>query len=157
MRVGTSRTDQQGIPDNLTIAERSAAGPPVVESGPSTRAGSDLGRAPAVSARTPRVKIGNGRPPVVRHREVQPQREMPVVPEVAPPAPERVVIDLPQPPRVDRGQPPPLVPKLGVAQSSSSADPLFGLAGLVLIPAVGAVLGYRQARAAQDVARSGRP
>ncbi|MGH3674340.1 MAG: hypothetical protein ACRDU5_01105 [Mycobacterium sp.] len=161
MRVGTARTDQEGLraPENLTIAERAAADQPgvVEEPGPSARSGSDHGGAPAVSVRTPRVKIGNGRPPVVRHRDFDPPVEMPVAPEVAPPAPERVVIDLPQPPRIDRGQPPRLVPKLGAARSTSTSDPLFGLAGLLLIPAVGAALGYRQARAAQNAARSGRP
>jgi hypothetical protein len=161
VRVGAGRTDQQGLmaSENLTIAERSAVEQPglIAESGPSARSGSDLGRAPAVSARPPRVKIGNGRPPVVRHRDFDPPRQMPVTPEVAPPAPERVVIDLPQPPRIDRGQPPRLVPRLGAAESSSPSDPLFGLAGLLLIPAVGAALGYRQARAAQDAARSSRP
>jgi hypothetical protein len=160
MRVGAGRTGQEGLraPENLTIAERSAAEPPVQESGPFTRSGSDLGRAPTASIRSPRVVVGNGRPPVVRHREEQPQRELPAfAPEVAPAAPERVVVDVPPPPPVDRGQPPRLVPKLGVAESTSSTDPLFGLAGLVLIPAVGAALGYRQARAAHGAARSGRP
>jgi hypothetical protein len=161
-RVGAGRIAEDSLraSENLTIAEQAAPGLPGVipGSGPSARSGSDLGRAPAGSGRTPRVRIGNGRPPVVRHRDFDPPSQLPVTPaEVAPPAPERVVIDLPQPPQIDRGQPPRLMPKLGAVQTSSPSDPLFGLAGLLLIPAVGAALGYRQARAAQDAARSGRP
>jgi hypothetical protein len=162
MRVGAPGPDQAGLAasENLTIAERSAAGlPEVVEdAGPSARSGSIPGRGPAVEVRTPRVTFGNGRPPIVRHRDVEPPSRLPVTPEVAPPTPpERVVIDLPQPPQIDEVAPPRVVPKLGVAQTSSSSDPMFGLAGLLLIPAVGAALGYRQARGAQDAARSGRP
>jgi hypothetical protein len=162
MRVGAPGPDQAGLAasENLTIAERSAAGLPEVvgEAGPSTGSGSIPGRAPAVEVRTPRVTFGNGRPPIVRHRDVDPPSGLPVTPEVAPPTPpERVVIDLPQPPQIEGVAPPRVVPKVGVAQTSSSSDPMFGLAGLLLIPAVGAALGYRQARGAQDAARSGRP
>jgi hypothetical protein len=166
MRVGAGRTDQESLrgPQNLTIAdspaaappvaERSAAAPPIPEFGPSARSGSDRAGVPPVSIRSPRVVVGNGRPPVVRHREVQPQQPaLPVAPEVVPPVPERVVVEIPAPPRVDRGHPPALVPQLNSTEAATSADPLFGLAGLVLIPAIGAALGYRQARAAQKAAR----
>ena len=37
------------------------------------------------------------------------------------------------------------------ATTDTVTDPLAGLAGLILIPAIGAVLGYRQARAAQSL------
>ena len=43
-----------------------------------------------------------------------------------------------------------------VAPTAGVADPLWGVAGLLLIPAAGAILGYRQARAAQPRAELGR-
>jgi hypothetical protein len=42
---------------------------------------------------------------------------------------------------------------LGVAAATDWSNPLWGLAGLLLIPAVAAALGYRQARAAQAAVR----
>jgi hypothetical protein len=47
--------------------------------------------------------------------------------------------------------------QLGVAPASKLTDPLWGIAGLLLIPAAGAVLGYRQARAAQGAEKLRRP
>jgi hypothetical protein len=43
-----------------------------------------------------------------------------------------------------------------VAPTAGMADPLWGVAGLLLIPAAGAILGYRQARAAEAIAKLGR-
>jgi hypothetical protein len=43
-----------------------------------------------------------------------------------------------------------------VAPAAELADPLWGVAGLLLIPAAGAILGYRQARATQAAAKLGR-
>jgi hypothetical protein len=40
--------------------------------------------------------------------------------------------------------------QIEVASAAGWSEPLFGLAGLLLIPAAGAALGYRQARAAQQ-------
>ena len=64
----------------------------------------------------------------------------------------------PAPSWVDRIYTAPAMPKqLGVAPTAGSTEPLWGIAGLLLIPAAGAVLGYRQARAAKAVARLRRP
>jgi hypothetical protein len=43
-----------------------------------------------------------------------------------------------------------------VAEPTGGLDPLWGVAGLLLIPAAGAILGYRQARAAHSAAELGR-
>jgi hypothetical protein len=43
--------------------------------------------------------------------------------------------------------------QLGVAPATDWSNPLWGIAGLLLIPAAGAVLGYRQARATQAMDR----
>ena len=52
--------------------------------------------------------------------------------------------------------PPVVSQELGVRQAADLTDPLWGFAGLLLIPMAGAVLGYRQARAAQAAAELGR-
>nr|CRL67836.1 hypothetical protein CPGR_00629 [Mycolicibacterium malmesburyense] len=44
-----------------------------------------------------------------------------------------------------------------VAPGVGTTDPLWGIAGLLLIPVAGAALGYRQAKAAQAAERIGRP
>ena len=51
---------------------------------------------------------------------------------------------------------PPVIRQLIVAPAAELTDPLWGVAGLLLIPAAGAVLGYRQARGAQAIAKLGR-
>ncbi len=53
-------------------------------------------------------------------------------------------------------QNPPVIRQLMVAPAAELTDPMWGVAGLLLIPAAGAVLGYRQARATQAVAKLGR-
>ena len=72
---------------------------------------------------------------------------------------EVTIAPLPPPlPPVERIQPPRLVVgEMGTAKIDTTTDPLVGLAGLLLIPAVGAALGYRQARAAQSLRESTRP
>jgi hypothetical protein len=119
------------------------------------------------SLRSPRVVVGSGRSPgdpvpgswseceVLQDSSLQ----APVADESVPAVPE-AVIDLPT-------LPPPLPPtehilpavvagELGIGTIDTTTDPLAGVAGLILIPAVGAVLGYRQARAAQSVRESAR-
>jgi hypothetical protein len=84
----------------------------------------------------------------VLHRPAEPPGE--VAPGIAPPPPPPVVF-APGPSWVDRLSTPPLVPQqIEVASAAGWSEPLFGLAGLLLIPAAGAALGYRQARAAQQ-------
>ena len=73
-----------------------------------------------------------------------------------PPMPAAIEINippLPPPlPPVERIRAADLVPaQFGTSTTDTVTDPLAGLAGLILIPAIGAVLGYRQARAAQSL------
>ena len=131
-------------------------------SGAVPRSGSDHIGAPTVSVRSPRVVVGNGRSPGLQAGDPEPVRENPVIPEIVPPAVpvaiEVTVPPLPPPlPPVERIQPPQLVVgELGTAKVDTTTDPLFGLTGLILIPMVGAALGYRQARAAQGLRESAR-
>ena len=121
-------------------------------SGAVPRSGSDHIGAPTVSARSPRVVVGNGRSPGLQDSE--PVRENPeIVPPAVPVAIEVTIPPLPPPlPPVERIQLPQLVVgELGTAKVDTTTDPLFGLTGLILIPMVGAALGYRQARAAQGL------
>ena len=131
-------------------------------SGAVPRSGSDHIGAPTVSVRSPRVVVGNGRSPGLQAGDPEPVRENPVIPEIVPPAVpvaiEVTVPPVPPPlPPVERIQPPQLVVgELGTAKVDTTTDPLFGLTGLILIPMVGAALGYRQARAAQGLRESAR-
>jgi hypothetical protein len=52
--------------------------------------------------------------------------------------------------------PPDVATELGVAPAADLSEPLWGLAGLLLIPAAGAALGFRQARATQAAERLSR-
>jgi hypothetical protein len=149
-RVGSGRTDTDSTArapetagDFSTQAPAAAdtpAGPPIGEaSGPE-----NVG-APTSRSSRPRVRFGNGRPPIVRHRTGEP----PAIgaPEIAPPPP--VEVTAPALPPANRFHMPRILPQLEVAPATDWTDPLFGLAGLLLIPAAGAALGYRQAKAAQ--------
>jgi hypothetical protein len=117
---------------------------------------------PATSFQAPRVTIGNGRTPGthVRHPGTGPEatllRDTLVSPAAVPPMPTAIEITippLPPPlPPVERIRAADLVPaEFGTSTTDTLTDPLAGLAGLILIPAIGAVLGYRQARAAQSL------
>jgi hypothetical protein len=120
------------------------------------RPGADYSPAPP-ARKAPKVTFGNGRTPGVEHRDREP-RCCGSAPEPPPPPPPPQVITVPlNPPTVSpvREQPG-VVQQLVVAPTSGLADPLWGVAGLLLIPAAGAILGYRQARAAHAVAELGR-
>ena len=150
--------------ENAPSASRSAAVeelPSVNASGavPRSTRGSDYAGPPAVSVKSPRVVIGNGRSPGLQYRDSKPAPETPITPEIVPVVPEAIEVTAPPvpppPPPVERIQPPrPVFEKMGTAKTDTTTDPLFGLAGLILIPAVGAALGYRQARAAQTARES---
>jgi hypothetical protein len=160
-------TTQSIAPEGPITLQRSAA----VEEEPlgvnalgaaTPRPGSANIGAPAVPVGTPRVVVGNGRSPGLQIADADPVSENPVAPEAAPAVPvaiEVTIAPLPPPlPPVERIQPPRLVfGDMGTAKSDTTTDPFFGLAGLLLIPAIGAALGYRQARAAQSVRESARP
>jgi hypothetical protein len=135
------------------------------------RAGSGFTSPPVAGFRAPRVTFGNGRTPGTRVPEAGPApvfaREVTMVPDApedvpaAPAQPAAVEITIPP-------LPPPLPPvekimsahsligEYGTANTGTVADPLAGLVGLILIPAVGAVLGFRQARTAQALGESAR-
>jgi hypothetical protein len=134
-RVGSGRGDTQ----DLTPGNRSDS---------SDRSGSDPPGTPSAKFEPPRVTVGNGRSPGVQDKEREPRSR--IAPEPAPPPPLPPPPPEPAPSWVDRLYTPPAMPKqLGVAPAANLADPLWGIAGLLLIPVAGAVLGYRQARAAQ--------
>ena len=120
------------------------------------RSGMDRGGAPSARFDPPRVTIGNGRTPGVQKRESEPHWRTPAFePAPAAPAPPPAAPVSPPPPAVVAPAPtaPVSTQQLGVAQPADWSDPLWGLAGLLLIPAAGAVLGYRQARAAHAAER----
>lgn len=124
------------------------------------RSGSDRAGAPGARFDPPRVTIGNGRTPGIQKRDSEPRWRTPAVepaPAAPPPAPAAPAPA--PPPAVVAPAPtaPVLTQQLGVAQPADWSDPLWGLAGLLLIPAAGAVLGYRQARAAHAAERLRRP
>jgi hypothetical protein len=169
MELGTAGSDLEdlAIVDSIApdgpITLRSAAVPeqtPSVNSaGAVPRSGADRVGSQTASAGSPRVVVGNGRSPGLRDRDSEPVRET-WAPEVVPPVPVAIEVTAPPPPPpplppVERIQPPRLVvEKMVTPKTDTTTDPLFGLAGLILIPAVGAVLGYRQARAAQTLRES---
>jgi hypothetical protein len=106
--------------------------------------------------KTPKVTIGDGRTPGVQAPDTEP-RWRGEAPEPAPPPPPEVIAVPLNPPTVNPGRETPgVVRQLAVAPASRLGDPLWGVAGLLLIPAAGAVLGVRQARASQAAAELGR-
>ncbi|WNG94643.1 hypothetical protein [Mycobacterium sp. ITM-2016-00318] len=126
--------------------------------------GSGYSGQPVSAFQAPRVTIGNGRTPGT-HVAQPPQGPDPVLAyavqgvPAAPAFPTAIEINIPP-------LPPPLPPveRIGAAElvvgqfgygtTDTVTDPLAGVAGLFLIPAIGAVLGYRQARAAQSLRES---
>ncbi len=170
MDLGTGGSDLEDLAVVQSIAPegptalRSAAvveePPSVNASGAVPRSGSDHIGASAVPVQSPRVVVGNGRSPGLQAADPEPGRENPVTPEVVPAVPaaiEVTIAPMPPLPPVERIRPPRLtVGEMGPAEIDTMTDPFFGLAGLILIPAIGAALGYRQARAAQSVRESAR-
>lgn len=126
------------------------------------RSGSGYSGQPVTAFRSPRVVVGNGRIPgthVPRPGSAPDAvlvADAPVSPAAVPAAPTAIEINIPPLPRplppVERMRPAvAVVGEFGTGTVDTVTDPLAGLAGLILIPAVGAVLGYRQARAAQSL------
>lgn len=165
----TASASRAATPD--ASANRSAVAAPPVEApatiavtgGPVASGGSGVASAPAAAFEPPQVTIGNGRAPESRGPQSEnrwpstalapagPVPAQPVLPPPLVPAP-------PAPAPLDRvGTPPAVVGQFVVAPGAGTNDPLWGLAGLLLIPVAGAALGYRQARAAQAAERIGRP
>jgi hypothetical protein len=165
---GSSRGGSDVSDDNVTNGNRSAQKSATVAA-PRTRVGSgrDAGTSEArpgsnyspdpPSFKPPMVTFGDGRTPGVQNND-EPPRVPHVAPEPAPPPPPPPpVVIAPAPSWVDKINLPPVVAQeLRVRQAADLTDPMWGVAGLLLIPATGAVLGYRQARAAQAAAELGR-
>jgi hypothetical protein len=106
----------------------------------------------------PKVTFGDGRTPGVQDHDPEPRWGWSAPEPAPPPPPSPQVITVPlHPPTVSpvtphRG----VVRQLVVAPTAGIVDPLWGVAGLLLIPAAGAILGYRQARGAHAAAELGR-
>ena len=151
-RVGSGRTEiQQLSPSEVSSGE---------DSGSSDRSGSDHPGAPKADFDPPRVTVGNGRSPGVQDDDREPRFGV-TAPEPAPappPPPPPPPPPAPEPSWADRIYTPPAMPKqLAVTPTADWTEPLWGVAGLLLIPTAGAMLGYRQAKAAKAVAELGRP
>lgn len=142
-----------GSSDNITKGPKKST----FNDGPQSKVGSgrDAGTSkgsdpPGQQFKPPKVTFGDGRTPGIQDHDPQPRwgwnAPEPAAPPPPPPPPPVIG---PAPPRTDRVNDPRVIQQLVVAPTSALHDPFFGLAGLLLIPAAGAVLGYRQARAAR--------
>ena len=127
------------------------------ESGTSEeRPSNDYSPDPPGQGRSPKVTFGDGRTPGIQDHDSGPRWGW-NAPQPAPPPPPPQVITVPlNPPTVAPVNTHPGVVEQLVAPTAGVADPLWGVAGLLLIPAAGAILGYRQARGAHAAAELGR-
>jgi hypothetical protein len=169
VRVGSGRNDAISVtPDNAGApgggpeTGSDSAGPGLgITTVPQNGSGSDPG-VPPVSAQPPTadagppVTVGNGRFPAILSGGYEPQLASPDAGMVAVPLPAPDESPAPPAPRSwsDRlSEPPGMSKQLGISASTDLHGPLWGIAGLLLIPAAGAALGYRQARATQSAER----
>jgi hypothetical protein len=167
------RSDSRGgsdwSDDNVTSTIRGSQKPGVVVDSPRTKVGS--GRESGTSDerpssdyspdapgafKPPKVTFGDGRTPGVQDTDPEPRWRGGGGEPAPPPPPATVVVDLAPPPSTNRTPKPPVIRQLMVAPAAELTGPMWGVAGLLLIPAAGAILGYRQARAAEAVAKLGR-
>jgi hypothetical protein len=102
----------------------------------------------------PTVRFGDGRSPHYLPPVGAPHRSS--APTVAPAPPPNVIATPSSPSVVDRLLSSSALLSQGGAQSGPLPDPVLGLAGLLVFPAAGGVLGYRQAKAAQAAKELGR-
>ena len=128
------------------------------ESGTSDeRPSNDFSPASPGQVQAPKVTFGDGRSPGVQGHESGPRWGwQPPQPAPPPPPPQVITVPLNPPVVVPAPEHPGMVQQLAVAPTAGIADPLWGVAGLLLIPAAGAILGYRQARGAHAAADLGR-
>lgn len=138
------------------FAESGVAAPP-------DRSGSDRADVPTALFSPPRLTLDIATSPGIQRRASEPRLQAPV-PEAAPAAPPMSLLapQLPAPASPQQWvkrlpAAPVLTQQLGVSGDADWSDPLWGLTGLLLIPAAGAILGYRQARAAHAAERLRRP
>ena len=168
VRVGSGRDDQQWLAPGGAVASDVSGAPSIAiasdddsgatgATGPEDEAGSNSPSAPESGFSSPRVTFGNGRTPGDHTQVTEPEFEAPAAqtePAPPPPPPPPPPAPAPLPSWVDRiAAPPAPAEQMGVTPAADWSDPLWGVAGLLLIPAAGATLGYRQARAAQAVDR----
>ncbi len=155
-RVGNNRQDVAG-PVSDTPAADPVIATPGIAALPSG-SGSDVARTGEFTP--PRVTIGNGRLPGTLTVDPKPrwQPQAPWSPPAAePPPPPPPAPPAPPAPWTFRIPVPSLNGESGLPTPVDWSDPLWGLAGLLLIPAAGAAVGYRQARAAHAAERLGSP
>jgi hypothetical protein len=129
----------------------------VVEAVSPGGSGSGFAGVPSPQFSPPQVTVGNGREPRTP-QPAQPEPQWQAAPALQPapavqpppPPPPAPPAPLPSSPLNQTSSPPVLTQQLGVGVGPSTdwSNPLWGLAGLLLIPVAGAALGYRQARAA---------
>jgi hypothetical protein len=152
--------------DNINSGSRTSSGS---ESRPSSRVGSgrdsgtsdqrpssDFSPDRSGQGNGPKVTFGDGRAPGVQAPDTEPRWRGGAPEPVPPPSPEVITVPLNPPTVSPARETPGVVQQLIVAPTAGIADPLWGVAGLLLIPAAGAVLGYRQARGAHAAAELGR-
>jgi hypothetical protein len=168
-RKGGSRSGSDWSDDNINSGSRSGTNS-ITESRPSTRVGSgresgtsdqrpssDFSPDRPAQGSGPKVTFGDGRAPGVQAPDTEPGWRGGAPKPAPPPPPEVVTVPLNPPTVSPVRETPGVVQQLIVAPTAGIADPLWGVAGLLLIPAAGAVLGYRQARGAHAAAELGRP
>jgi len=167
------RSDSRGgsdwSDDNVTSAARGSQRSSAVADSPRTKVGSgresgtsderpssDYSPDPPGAFKPPKVTFGDGRTPGVQDTDPEPRWRGGGGEPAPPPPPATEVVDLAPPPSTNRTPKPPVIRQLIVAPAAELTGPMWGVAGLLLIPAAGAILGYRQARAAEAVAKLGR-
>jgi hypothetical protein len=164
-----SRGGSDWSDDNVTSGIRGSQRSSAVADSPPTRVGS--GRESGTSDerpgadyspdspgafKSPKVTFGDGRTPGVQDTDPEPRWRGGGGEPAPPPPPATEVVDIAPPPSTNRTPKPPVIRQLMVAPAAELTGPIWGVAGLLLIPAAGAILGYRQARAAEAVAKLGR-
>ena len=162
-----SRSGSDWSDDNVTSGIRGSQG--AVAGSPRTKVGSgresgtsderpsvDYSPDPAGAFKPPKVTFGDGRTPGVQDTDPEPRWRGGGGEPAPPPPPETAVVDIAPPPTTNRTPKPPVVRQLMVSPAAELTGPMWGVAGLLLIPAAGAILGYRQARATQAAAKLGR-
>lgn len=155
----SGHSDKHGGSDNVTRgpAQSDFSGAPQSKVGSGRDAGTSIARPgngfspdpPGHQFKPPKVTFGDGRTPGIQNHETEPRWGGNAPEPAPPPPPPPPPVIAPAPPRTDRVHEPRVIQQLVVAPTSALRDPSFGLTGLLLIPAAGAVLGYRQARAAR--------
>ena len=105
--------------------------------------------------KAPKVTVGDGRTPDVQTHHSWSGWQGSAPAPAPPPPPQVITVPLNSPALKPIREQHGVVEQLVAEPTGGLAGPLWGVAGLLLIPAAGAILGYRQARAAQAAAELG--